>query len=66
LALVSAKQPQGQAFVILQVVFGNICYIGDRNLSYIIMSIRLVGFYCAGSEFNVQIGKSIKNLLLNF
>jgi len=50
LALVSTKQLQGQEFVILQVVSRYICYVGDRNLSCITMSIRLEGFYYAVSE----------------
>jgi hypothetical protein len=64
--MVSTKQLQGQEFLILQVVSRYICYVGDRNLSCVTMSIRLSGFYCVVSDFNMQIGKPIKNLVLIF
>jgi len=43
LALVSTKQPQGQVFMILQMVSRYVCYNGDSNFSCITMSIRLEG-----------------------
>jgi len=52
---------------VLQAVSGYICYIGDRNLSSITMSIRLAVLYCADSEtFTCRFGSKLKNLVLNF
>jgi hypothetical protein len=45
----------------LQAVSGYMCYIGDRNLSCVTMSIRLAGFYCALSEtLTCRLGSKLK------
>jgi hypothetical protein len=59
--LVSTKQRQVQEFVILQAESGYICYVGDKILSCITMSIRLAGFYCAISEtLTCRLGSQLK------